>query len=149
GMPDAAFVAAPSLLVFDHLTRRVALLHAGPAAERLSLRREVIRLLRGRLPANGGPHAFSRPAAAMSEQSFRERVATAQEHIAAGDIYHIVLSVLFSGRTGAPPFEIYRALRLLNPSPYMFWLSLGDLKVAGSSPEALVRLHGRRAALRP
>ncbi|HEX7061956.1 MAG TPA: anthranilate synthase component I family protein [Woeseiaceae bacterium] len=149
GMPDAAFVAGESLLVFDHLTRRVALLHAGAESERQSLRREVIRLLRGPLPGNGGPRSFSRPAAAMSEQSFRERVATAQQHIAAGDIYQIVLSVLFAGRTDIPPFEIYRALRLLNPSPYMFWLELGDLKVAGSSPEALVRLHGRRAALRP
>jgi len=149
GIPDAAFVATASLLVFDHLTRRVALLTAGPDAERTALRREVVRLLRGPVPANGGPRTFSAPAASMSEADYRERVAACKEYIAAGDIYQIVLSVLFSGRADIPPFEIYRALRLLNPSPYMFWLELGDLKVAGSSPEALVRLHGRQASLRP
>lgn len=149
GIPDAAFVAAGSTLVFDHLTRRVALLHDGPAAERESLRREVIRLLRGPIPGNGDPRTFTRPAAAMDEDDYGSRVAACKEHIAAGDIYQIVLSVLFRGRSDLPAFEIYRALRLLNPSPYMFFLEFGDLKVAGSSPEALVRLHGRHASLRP
>lgn len=149
GIPDAAFVATRSTLVFDHLTRRVALLHDGPAAERQSLRREVIRLLRGPIPANGAGKGYSAPAAAMNESAYGERVAVCKEHIAAGDIYQVVLSVLFRGRTELPAFEIYRALRLLNPSPYMFFLEFGDLKVAGSSPEALVRLHGRNASLRP
>src|SRR5690606_10591888 len=65
------------------------------------------------------------------------------------DIYQIVLSVLFRGRGNVAPFEVYRALRLLNPSPYMFYFEFGDLKVVGSSPEALVKLNGRRASLRP
>jgi anthranilate synthase component I len=149
GIPDAAFTAPKSTLVFDHLTRRVALLHDGPAAERDSLRREVIRLLRGAVPADGAARTLSRPAPAMTEAQYAERVAACKEHIAAGDIYQVVLSVLFRGRTDVPSFEIYRALRLLNPSPYMFYFEFGDLKVIGSSPEALVRLHGRQASLRP
>ncbi len=149
GIPEAAFCATSSTLVFDHLTRRVALLHQGPVAERASLRKEVIRLLRGAVPANGKDISMSAPAANMSQNEFAERVLACKEYIAAGDIYQVVISVLFSGRTNVPPFEVYRALRLLNPSPYMFFLEFGDLKVVGSSPEALVKLQGRSASLRP
>ncbi len=149
GLPDAAFCATTSTLVFDHLTRRVALLHQGSDAERASLRKEVIRLLRGAVPANGVEISTSVPAANMTETEFAERVVACKEYIAAGDIYQIVISVLFSGRTNVPPFEVYRALRLLNPSPYMFFLEFGDLKVVGSSPEALVKLQHREASLRP
>lgn len=85
----------------------------------------------------------------MSEAEFQERVAACKEYIAAGDIYQIVLSVLFRGKTNVPPFEVYRALRLLNPSPYMFFFDFDDLQVVGSSPEALVKLNGSRASLRP
>jgi len=149
GIPEAAFCATSSALVFDHLTRRVALLHHGPEAERASLRKEVIRLLRGAVPANGKDISMSAPATNMSEQEFAERVLACKEYITAGDIYQIVISVLFRGRSKVPPFEVYRALRLLNPSPYMFFLEFGDLKVVGSSPEALVKLQGRSASLRP
>lgn len=149
GMPEAAFCATSSALVFDHLTRRVALLHQGSGAERASLRKEVIGLLRGAVPADGKDISMSAPAANMSEREFADRVLACKEYIVAGDIYQVVISVLFSGRTNVPPFEVYRALRLLNPSPYMFFLEFGDLKVVGSSPEALVKLQGRSASLRP
>ena len=149
GIPDAAFVAPASLLVFDHLTRRVALLHDGPEAERRALRAEVIRCLRGAVPNGNGEAAISATEASFSEAEFCERVAACKEHIAAGDIYQIVVSVLFRGRSDVPPFEVYRALRLLNPSPYMFFLEFGDLRVVGSSPEALVKLNGTTASLRP
>jgi len=149
GLPEAAFCATSSTLVFDHLTRRVALLHQGSDAERAGLRKEVIALLRGAVPANGKQISMSAPAASMTEGEFAERVLACKEYIAAGDIYQIVISILFAGRTNVPPFEVYRALRLLNPSPYMFFLEFGDLKVVGSSPEALVKLHQRRASLRP
>ena len=148
-VPDAAFVAPQSLLVFDHLTRRVALLHDGPEYERQKLRTEVIRLLRGAVPGNGHDVSMSPPAASFTEKEFAERVNACKEYIAAGDIYQIVLSVLFRGQTNVAPFEVYRALRLLNPSPYMFFFDFGDVQVAGSSPEALVRLHGDTASLRP
>ena len=149
GIPQAAFCATSSVLVFDHLTRRVALLHQGPEAERKSLRDEVVRLLRGAVPANGKDIKVSVPAPNMTVGEFAERVRACKEYIAAGDIYQIVISVLFQGRSNVPPFEVYRALRLLNPSPYMFYLEFGALKVVGSSPEALVKLQGKTASLRP
>jgi len=148
-LPDAAFVAPGSLLVFDHLTRRVALLHDGPEAERKALRRDVIRCLRGPVPSSNGAVEISKAEASFSEAEFCDRVEACKEYIASGDIYQIVISVLFRGRSNVSPFEVYRALRLLNPSPYMFFLEFGDLKVVGSSPEALVKLHGSTASLRP
>ena len=147
--PDAHYVAPRSLLVFDHLTRRVALLHAGSEFERQGLRREVVRALRGGLPGPAWQASFSAPEASLSEQRYVEGVARAKEYIAAGDVYQLVLSVRFSGRCDLDPFEAYRALRLLNPSPYMYYCDLGDRVVVGSSPEALVRLNGRHAELRP
>ena len=148
-IPRAAFCAPRSVLVFDHLTRRVALLHDGTEAERAALRKEVIHLLRGAIPQNGNDVSIGEATASMTEQEFADHVNTCKEYIAAGDIYQIVISVLFKGRTNVAPFEVYRALRLLNPSPYMFFFEFGDLKVVGSSPEALVKLNGRSASLRP
>ena len=149
GIPDAAFVAPASLLVFDHLTRRVALLHDGPEQERQQLRAEVIEKLRGPIPRSTTAVEVGPAEATLSEAEYCERVAACKEYIAAGDIYQIVLSVLFRGWTNVSPFEAYRALRLLNPSPYMFYFDFGDLQVVGSSPEALVKLHDRSASLRP
>jgi anthranilate synthase component 1 len=148
-IPDAAFVATASLLVFDHLTRRVALLHDGPETERASLRKEIIKLLRGAIPSRSKNASVSTAESSLSEEEFSNRVARCKEYIAAGDIYQIVLSVLFRGKTDIEPFEVYRALRLLNPSPYMFFFNFGDTKVVGSSPEALVKLNRDTASLRP
>jgi anthranilate synthase component 1 len=147
--PQAHYVAPRSLLVFDHLTRRAALLHAGPAQERQSLRREIIRALRGGLPGPAWQASFGPPEASLSEQQYLEGVAKTKEYIAAGDVYQLVLSVRFAGRCDLDPFETYRALRLLNPSPYMYFCDLGDRVVVGSSPEALVKLNGRSAQMRP
>lgn len=148
-VPDAAFVAPGSLLVFDHLTRRVALLHDGPEAERAALRRQVIDCLRGPVPVATSPVAVSPAEASLTEAEFCERVEACKAYIAAGDIYQIVISVLFRGHSNLSPFEVYRAMRLINPSPYMFFFEFDDLAVVGSSPEALVRLNGRTASLRP
>ena len=148
-IPDAAFVAPASLLVFDHLTRRVALLHDGPEAERKELREEVIAQLRGPIPTNGHEVKIFSADASFTEDEFAERVNACKEYIASGDIYQIVLSVLFRGKTNVAPFEVYRALRLLNPSPYMFFFDFDDLQVVGSSPEALVKLNNGEASLRP
>jgi anthranilate synthase component 1 len=147
--PDAAYLATESLLVFDHLTRRIALLHAGDEAERLKLRAEIVRLLRGAVPAANGPGRVGEAAQSLSGDEYMRAVGRSKEYIAAGDIYQIVLSVRFAGSHELSPFETYRALRLLNPSPYMYFFDLGDLQVVGSSPEALVRLHGGQASLRP
>ena len=148
-LPDAAFAATSSLLVFDHLTRRVALLHDGPEYERQRLQEEVIDRLRGPVPKPDNSVKTSAPVASLSEAEFSDRVNECKEYIASGDIYQIVLSVLFKGQTNVSPFEVYRATRLLNPSPYMFYFDFDDLKVVGSSPEALVRLNGKTASLRP
>ncbi len=149
GLPEAAFVAPESLLVFDHLTRRAALLHAGGEDERQALRREVISALAGGITRRASRGTFSLPQGSMDEAAYIDAVGRAQASIAAGDIYQLVLSVRFAGRHSLDPFEAYRAMRLINPSPYMFFCDLGDLQLVGSSPEALVRLHGRTASLRP
>ncbi len=148
-VPDAAFVAPASLLVFDHLTRRVALLHDGPEADRQRLRSEVIQRLRGAVPPAPKNVSVAPAVASLTETEFSERVDACKEYIASGDIYQIVLSILFRGKTDVPPFEVYRALRLLNPSPYMFFFDFDNLQVVGSSPEALVKLNGKTASLRP
>ena len=147
--PEAAYVAAESLLVFDHLTRRIALLHAGDEQARQQLRERVIGLLRGALPP-APPKGSQTPAAqSLSGDEYLRAVAASKAHIASGDVYQLVLSVQFTGRHTLSPFEAYRALRLLNPSPYMYFIDLGDIQVAGSSPEALVKLRRGHASLRP
>jgi anthranilate synthase component 1 len=148
-VPDAHYVAPRSVLAFDHLTRRAALLHAGPEQERLALRREVIQALRGGLPGAVRATKFGPATASLSEESFLQNVARTKEYIASGDVYQLVLSVCFAGRCDMDPFEAYRALRLLNPSPYMYFCELGDRVIVGSSPEALVKLEGGVAHLRP
>ncbi len=148
-IPDAVYLAPESVLAFDHLTRRVALLHAGPEDERRSLRREVIDALRGPVPLRRSVTQHSEPCRSLGVRQFEAAVGRVKEYITSGDVYQLVLSVCFSGSCDVAPFEVYRALRLLNPSPYLFFCEFGDLAVVGSSPEALVRLQGRQASLRP
>jgi len=154
-VPDLHYVAPESMLVFDHLTRGIALLHAGSEIERQSLRREVIRALRGGLPNYSAPSAdgaarYSPAVGSLSRDEYIAGVKRTQEYIAAGDVYQLVLSSRFSGRHSLDPFEAYRALRLINPSPYMYYCKLGDLTVVGSSPEALVKVSAQGdAQLRP
>jgi len=147
--PHLHYVAPCSLLVFDHLTRSAALLHDGGEAERLRLRREVVLALRGAVPAILAPGRFSPATPSLSQAEHAGGVRRAQEYIASGDVYQLVLASRFEGRHALAPFEVYRALRLLNPSPYMFYCELGDITVVGSSPEALVKSHGAHAQLRP
>ncbi|MDP6673346.1 MAG: anthranilate synthase component I family protein [Gammaproteobacteria bacterium] len=147
--PEAAYFATESLLIFDHLTRRIALLHSGSEAQRLALRDIVIGLLRGPLPLRPQSGGYSDPVPSLSEDAFKAAVARSKDYITQGEIYQIVLSVRFSGTHELSPFENYRAMRLLNPSPFLFFFDLGDLQVVGSSPEALVKCHNGNAALRP
>jgi anthranilate synthase component I len=140
GVPALHYVAPRSLLVFDHLTRSIALLHTGSAAERASLRREIIQARPGR---------YQPPTPSMTREQYIAGVKRTQEYIAAGDVYQLVLAARFSGRHELDPFQAYRALRLINPSPYMYYCALGAITVVGSSPEALVKLNGGQAQLRP
>jgi len=153
-VPDLHYVAPESMLVFDHLTRGIALLHAGGEVERTALRREVIRALRGGLPnystADEYGARYSEARGSLSRDEYMAGVKRTQEYIAAGDVYQLVLSSRFSGRHSLDPFQAYRALRLINPSPYMYYCKLGDVTVVGSSPEALVKVNAAGSAeLRP
>jgi anthranilate synthase component I len=149
GVPILHYVAPRSLLVFDHLTRGIALLHAGSEAERSALRREVVRALRGALPNGVHRGRYGAPTPSSTRDQHLAGIARVKEYIASGDVYQLVLSTRFAGRHELDPFQAYRALRLINPSPYMYYCALGDVTVVGSSPEALVKLKGGRAQLRP
>ena len=85
----------------------------------------------------------------MTKSQFTGAVRKAKTYIRAGDVFQVVVSQRFSARTSANPFEIYRALRVVNPSPYLYFLRLGDISVVGSSPEMLVKVQGRNAFYRP
>jgi len=147
--PEVALVAPRSMLVFDHLTRRVAFLHSGPEWERQSLRREIVQALRAGLGPPPARTGHAPPEVSLTEDTFLAAVAKAKEHISAGDVFQLVLSVRFTGSCRTDPFEVYRALRLLNPSPYMYYFDFGDAQLVGSSPEALVKLNSGVATLRP
>jgi anthranilate synthase component 1 len=147
--PDALFTAPESVLVFDHLSRRVALLHAGSETERLSLRTKVIAALRGADPGPRKTGKVGSPTPTIEREAFLTAVEKVKEHIHAGDVFQLVLSIRMEGHCGLDPFEVYRALRLLNPSPYMVYMEWGETAIVGSSPEALVRLEGDHATLRP
>ena len=157
GGAELAYVAPSSLLVFDHTTRRCAVLHDGSEAERLAIRRDVVMALRNATPARDNPFAragfrtggFSSPRASMGREAYLEGVRRIRDYIREGEVYQLVLSSAFTGECTLDPFEVYRALRLLNPSPYMYFFETGGLSVVGSSPEALVKLDGRSATLRP
>lgn len=149
--PEAVLVAPEALLVFDHATRCCALLHDGP--EREALRRDVVHALRtapaSRPQGSGYRPSFGSPTATMDRGTYMAAVDRIKESILAGDVYQLVLSSAFEGPTDLDPFQVYRALRLLNPSPYMVYMELGDTCVIGSSPEALVKVTGTEATLRP
>ncbi len=149
GEPLALYTAPRSLLVFDHLTRRVALLHAGEEWERQSLRREVIHALRGPLPDDHPRTGHAPPTHSVTEPDYIDQVARAKHHITEGDVFQLVLSIRSTGECHTDPFQVYRALRLLNPSSYMYFLDIAGMNVVGSSPEALFKLNDRAASLRP
>ncbi len=147
--PEIQLYGPPSVIVFDHLSRRAALLHDGPETDRLDLRREVMRLLSSGVSGVPRQGHFEAPTGSMDKGEYESVVQRSRHHIAEGDVYQIVPSVRFTGETDLDPFTVYRGLRLLNPSPYMYFCDLGETKVIGSSPEALVRLRGTTAELRP
>lgn len=147
--PELRLLAPRSLLVFDHARHAAALLSAGSEAEQIALRREVRRLLDGPLPSRRSGGRADEPKAGLERGDYLARVADAQEAILDGEAYQLVLSCAFRGRTDLTPLALYRALRRLNPSPYMTLFEFDDLAVVGASPEALVRLERGRAHLQP
>ena len=142
-LPESRFVVAETLVRFDH---------PGGVAEVLSGDADALEsLLEAPAPAlpppAGGKRAPTRrqPARHAYEQS----VVATKEHIRAGDIFQAVLSQRAERATSAGALDLYRTLRRVNPSPYLFLLELGDLALIGSSPETLVKVEGRRASLNP
>jgi anthranilate synthase component 1 len=148
-VPLGTYIATESILVFDHLTRRIALLHSGDEDDRLAVRAAVVGALKGGINGQASSSRHSDATASMTKAEYVATVEKAKDYIRAGDVYQIVPSVRFSGETELDPFLSYRALRLLNPSPYMYFLDFDHLQVVGSSPEALVKMRGNLAELRP
>ena len=136
-------------MVFDHEANKMALLHSGNEEERMNLRSEILTMLNKEITQTHKNKTYSEPIGNINEENFYDAVETAKHHIFEGDIFQIVLSIAFSGSYDLDPFDVYRAMRLINPSPYMFYCESDGFKIAGSSPEALVRLGGNKASLRP
>jgi anthranilate synthase component 1 len=108
-----------------------------------------VRSLTAQAPSQDQPHAHVSLQSNWTRRAFEDAVRLVKEHIAAGDCYQVVLSQRFSAQFDGDPLQIYRALRAINPSPYMFFLRVGDETVVGASPEMLVRCHGQRLDYRP
>ncbi|MFT4979313.1 MAG: anthranilate synthase component 1 [Myxococcota bacterium] len=141
------WLAPRAVIAFDN-HRQQATLHLSESDPALS--RIVQQALRATPVPARRPGRASAPQASISDADFLDAVDRAQEHIRAGDIFQLVLSLRLEGETDLDPFAVYRALRRLNPSPYLYYLDLGGRQVVGSSPEALVRLDtDGRATLRP
>ena len=155
-MPASAFLRAEDLAVFDHVTRRLKLLTIHrPDREDYDAAIGRIDEMEKRL-ASDQVGSFPRGTDGVRWESnvtpgqFHAMVDAAKEHILAGDAFQIVVSQRFRKPLEASPFDVYRCLRAINPSPYMFFLSLGgDRHVVGTSPEKLVQVEGRRVETRP
>ena len=147
--PDSSYISPTSLLIFDHKRNKMALVHSGNEDERVQLRTEILAMLNIDIEPNLENTIYSEPEANIDKKNFYEAVDKAKHHIYEGDIFQIVLSIAFSGSYDLDPFDVYRAMRLINPSPYMFYCESDGFKIAGSSPEALVRLNSDKASLRP
>jgi anthranilate synthase component 1 len=147
--PELRLLAPHAVLVFDHARRTAALLANGSGEERARLRAEVRKCLAGPLPARPSGGRVSPPRATLPREAFLERAQRVLGHLRDGDVYQLVLASAFEGETDLAPLELYRALRLTNPSPYMTLFEFEDFAVVGASPEALVRVEEGRATLQP
>jgi anthranilate synthase component 1 len=157
-LPDSMYLLADTIVAFDHARRSLYLIanvlngDADSANHKLD---EIAARIRQSLPS--APSRTVVPSITcsnLSQEDFQQMVQKAKDHIAAGDIFQVVLSQRFSRETEAEPFDVYRSVRRLNPSPYMFFFDFGlvdgePLILTGSSPEVFVRLEGRTASLRP
>ncbi|HVP51040.1 MAG TPA: anthranilate synthase component I [Terriglobales bacterium] len=161
-VPDCVMMFFDRLLAFDHLRHQIQLIAAADLTRespRAAYERAVhdLAALEKRLAAGVRPRdsRAARKAGPLkikpvtSRQQYMESVRRAKEYIAAGDIFQVVLSQRFDFEPEAAPFNIYRALRTVNPSPYLYFLRIDDTHILGSSPEMLVRVSGRRLEYRP
>jgi anthranilate synthase component 1 len=163
GLPDIFFMITDTLVIFDNVTHMIkvvsnAHVNGHSATEAYKEAAAKIDAIVKKLKSRGrgqGSRVKGRQAKAASLKSnftqpqYEQAVLTAKEYIKAGDIFQVVPSQRFEAKISAEPYEIYRALRLINPSPYMYFLRCGDATIVGASPEVMVRLEGNRIDLRP
>ncbi len=159
--PDLMFMLVDTLAIFDHAQHKIILVAnavTGEGSAKAAYQQAVSRIeaMAARLshPVPARPHAARRPGAAavrsnLTRAAFVRMVARAKAHIKAGDIIQVVLSQRFERPVHDAPVDVYRALRTLNPSPYMFLLRHGPMSLVGASPEMLVRCEGGRLETRP
>ena len=151
GLPEAVMMLADTLLVFDHLTHKIKVVaHAHldgdteksyrQATEKID---SLVARLKGPVPDEAAHphHTEAEVISNLTRIEYEKIVSRAKEYIYNGDIIQVVPSQRLSRRTSAHPFAIYRALRSVNPSPYMYYLHLGDFHIVGASPELLVRVE--------
>jgi anthranilate synthase component 1 len=159
-LPESVFMLVDTLLIFDHANNKIKILsHARPDSDAESAYRattEKIEDLAKRLeqplkqtPEETTPTEPAETSSNLTREEFEANVEKARQYITEGEAIQIVLSQRLSRRTSAHPFDIYRALRRINPSPYMFFLDLRDFQLIGSSPEILVRAVNGTATTRP
>ncbi|MBI2186175.1 MAG: anthranilate synthase component I [Acidobacteria bacterium] len=157
---EAGFMLFDTVLAFDHVRHRILIIanaRVTPDADLESLyqfarakidlvERELDRGLSKAAPSSLRPLEIT---SNVTRDEFERVVRAAKEYIAAGDIYQVVLSQRFETPLDADPFMVYRALRHVNPSPYMYFIRMGDRAIVGSSPEMLVRVEGTRIETHP
>jgi len=160
GTADIELLLSEEIAVLDNLEGRLWLIvHADPdQADAYARARQRLDELEQKLRSAGTGYGLRVSGEAVAEEDFsygfnREdfiaAVERSKEYILAGDIFQVVLSQRMSVPFNARPLDVYRALRALNPSPYMYFIDLGDTQIVGSSPEVLVRVQNRRITLRP
>ncbi|MGI8510998.1 MAG: anthranilate synthase component I [Solirubrobacteraceae bacterium] len=159
GLPDLALMLSDVLVVFDHLKHTVSVLanvyaddDVEPAyAAAVEAIAEVRRRLAGPVPATPGAPGRTMPAfeSNMPREAFEGMVARIIEYVHAGDAFQVVPSQRWSAEAPVDAFSIYRGLRAVNPSPYMYFLDFEDFQIAGASPEPLLTVTGRRVSTRP
>jgi len=158
-LPDTFFMITDNLIIFDHVRHRILLVNnahvrSDPESAYMESTRQI-ELLHERLrhPLLGSePQSSEAPLqieSSVTEEEFKRIVEKAKEYIYAGDVFQVVLSQRLKTSFQCDPFDIYRALRAINPSPYMFYLRFGGLQLIGSSPEILVRVTGDKIQIRP
>lgn len=148
----AAYVAIPQTwLVFDHFTDRLTIWTCGPDHATLDARIDAYleRLLRMRPRLPEHVYATGPMTASLTHDEYLQRVATVQQYITDGEVYQLQLGIRFSAPFAGSAFDLYRAVRSRNPSPYMFYVDSPFGQMLGASPEFLVRLEGEKARIRP
>lgn len=157
-LPDGAFLFPEVVIVFDHVKHSLQIIVCvrieGELIELYQRGVQTLQEMKEKLaePVRLKAHAPCEPAQIVSNRSkeeYLDMVLQAKEYIAAGDIFQVVPSQRLSAALKVPPFEVYRTLRSLNPSPYLYYLNFGDIQIVGSSPELLVRLEDGIVETRP